>query len=633
MVDALRVFGLKWPAVLLSTTASLHYVSMILVGALAAVVGFALQPNVLIDDAAISFRYAERLSAGQGFTYNDHERVQGASNPLYTLLLAILHLVGMDLELAARGLALVLFIVCILLAMHVAERLSTRLGGLLAGVLLAIDPFFRSQALIGMESALAAVLGLAVVASLLHGRTRTAGVFLGLAVVNKLDAGLLAVAVAGAWVLVRQRFPITLTAMSFAVALPWFAFATVYFGSPVPNSFLVKIQEHAENAPFDRLAIVHFLTSEGRLWYMLGAAALLLWYYRRLDTSARLATLALAGWFLLHALALSTVNFGGQHYPWYNTVLIPPIIILACAFAGRVLAEQPSPVATLARLGVVMILILAVAPAAVSTATGLLAGNPTTDWEAFEADRRAAGEFLARHAAPDEVVNCSEFGWCAYSIPNPVNDSSRLNSRNMLPNPAYSVRSGPLWGDQGGAPPLGPPGYIPLVTFESGHQRNHYYNWNITIFGRPDSVIARSGLRTYTLGDLPPPEPVSEDTGLQDVEVQNGNLFAHPPSGATFTIKTEQQPASVVFTPSFSPDVPVDQTDGVTFEVWSGRERVYQSHVLPNDPTSAVTLRLPDARTADELRLSFVTTADPSGRQDYDSAIWRDVRIVIGERE
>jgi hypothetical protein len=630
VVGALRVFGLKWPAVSLSTAASLRYVPMILVGALAAVVGFALQPNVLVDDAAISFRYAERISAGQGFTYNDHERVQGASNPLYTLLLAILHRVGMDLELAARGLALVLFIVCILLAMHVAERLSTRFGGLLAGVLLAIDPFFRYQSLSGMESALAAVLGLAVVASLLHGRTRTAGVFLGLAVLNKLDAGLLAVAVAGAWVVVRQRFPITLTAMSLAVALPWFAFATVYFGSPVPNSFLVKIQEH-EYAPFDRLAIIHFLTSEGRLWYMLGAAALL-WYYRHLDTSARLATLALAGWFLLHALALSIVNFGAP-YPWYKTVLIPPIIILACAFAGRVLAERPSPVATLARLGVVVVLTLAVTPAAVSTAAGLLAGNPMTDWEAFDADRRAAGEFLARHAAPDEVVDSSEFGWVASSIPNPVNDSSRLNSRNMLPNPAYSVRSGPLWGDQGGAPPLGPPGYIPLVTFDSGYRLNHDYSWS-TIFGRPDSVIARSGLRTYTLADLPPPEPVSEDSGLQDVEVQNGNLFAHPPSGATFTIKTEQQqPASVSFTPSFSPDVPVDQTDGVTFEVWSGRERIYQSHVLPNDPTSAVTLRLPDARTADELRLSFVTTAGPSGRQDYDWAIWRDVRILIGERK
>src|SRR3712207_2082980 len=140
-----------------------------------------------------------------------------------------------------------------------------------------------------MESVLATALGLAVVASLLHGRTRTAGVFLGLAVLNKLDAGLLAVAVAGAWVLVRRKFPFTLAAISLAIALPWFVFATIYFGSPVPNSLLSKLQG-GENVPFDGLAIVDFFTTPARLGYVLLAAALL-WYYRRLDAPARLATL------------------------------------------------------------------------------------------------------------------------------------------------------------------------------------------------------------------------------------------------------------------------------------------------------------------------------------------------------
>jgi hypothetical protein len=167
-IDRLRIYALK-----LSSPGSLRYLPMILLGAFAGVVGFALQPNVLYDDAAISFRYADRIVAGHGFTYNDHERVLGASNPLWTLLLALLHAGGIDLVLAARGLALVLFIVCILLAMHVAERLSTPLGGILAGVLLVIDPFFREMALSGMESVLAVALGLAVVASLLHGTRRT----------------------------------------------------------------------------------------------------------------------------------------------------------------------------------------------------------------------------------------------------------------------------------------------------------------------------------------------------------------------------------------------------------------------------------------------------------------------------
>ena len=77
--------------------------------------------------------------------------------------------------------------------------------------------------------------------------------------------------------------------------------------------------------------------------------------------------------------------------------------------------------------------------------------------------------------------------------------------------------------------------------------------------------------------------------------------------------------------------VPAEKTDGVTFEVWSGKERLYQKHVLPNDSIPAVTLDLPEATTKDVLQLSFVTRVGPAGNRDYDWAQWRDVRIVVGE--
>ncbi|MDM7985735.1 MAG: hypothetical protein QUS13_00220, partial [Smithella sp.] len=46
-----------------------------------------------IDDSFISFRYVERLASGMGLTFNDGERVEGFSNPLWILLLAVLKLV------------------------------------------------------------------------------------------------------------------------------------------------------------------------------------------------------------------------------------------------------------------------------------------------------------------------------------------------------------------------------------------------------------------------------------------------------------------------------------------------------------------------------------------------------------
>jgi len=40
------------------------------------------------DDAFISYRYAKHLVEGQGLVFNPGERVEGITNPLFTLLLA-----------------------------------------------------------------------------------------------------------------------------------------------------------------------------------------------------------------------------------------------------------------------------------------------------------------------------------------------------------------------------------------------------------------------------------------------------------------------------------------------------------------------------------------------------------------
>ena len=144
--------------------------------------------------------------------------------------------------------------------------------------------------------------------------------------------------------------------------------------------------------------------------------------------------------------------------------------------------------------------------------------------------------------------------------------------------------------------------------------------------------IANLKQDTYTLDELPPPEPVSEDAGLQNVEVgSKGDLFAHPPSGATFTIENKRRPVSVTFTPSFRSDVPAEKTDGVTFAFWSGKERLYHKHVLPDESIPAVTLDLSEATTKDVLQLSFVTRVGSAGNRGWDWALWRDVRIVVGE--
>src|SRR5437773_11900091 len=66
-----------------------------------AVVFFRLWPFV-IDDTFISLRYARNLAAGQGLVYNVGERVEGYTNFLWTVALALPHLLRVDAVAAGK---------------------------------------------------------------------------------------------------------------------------------------------------------------------------------------------------------------------------------------------------------------------------------------------------------------------------------------------------------------------------------------------------------------------------------------------------------------------------------------------------------------------------------------------------
>ena len=108
-------------------------------------------PAVALDDAAISFRYAERLCNGRGFTYNDHERVHGASNPFYVLVFAAACRGGLPVEAAASVIGALGYAALTAIATVLAARTSGLLAALLAGVLISSDAFLRFQMSSGME--------------------------------------------------------------------------------------------------------------------------------------------------------------------------------------------------------------------------------------------------------------------------------------------------------------------------------------------------------------------------------------------------------------------------------------------------------------------------------------------------
>lgn len=79
-------------------------------------------PDILMDDAFISFRYAVNLSNGWGLVFNPGERVEGYTNFLWTVLLAACHRIGLDIIRASKILALVSAIGIIIILYRWGER-------------------------------------------------------------------------------------------------------------------------------------------------------------------------------------------------------------------------------------------------------------------------------------------------------------------------------------------------------------------------------------------------------------------------------------------------------------------------------------------------------------------------------
>lgn len=466
----------------------------VLAGSSSALMAWALRPHIALDDAAITFRYAERLASGAGFSYSDGQRLLGASNPLYTLILAGLAAAGASPPNAALVLGLVCCASCVAIAAWLGARLSGPIGGLTAGALLASDVFFADSSLGGLEVALAAALGLGVVAAHHAEREYLAGALLGLALVNKLDAAGLALGAGVAALLVRHRISVGLAGVATLVWIVWAGWAIWYFGSAIPHSLTTKLAG-GEGLPFDPLWVARFLVEPARV-LLLPLAALALWFTRRAEPRERLTLLTLALWGGLHVAAYSSISLGAP-YGWYLTLPLVPLSILAGvgAAGGTAAPERPRTSRAL-RAACASGGLIALIVAFTSARDAWEARRFPKPDETFDADRQLAGLLLREHAAPGETLKTA-YGWTAFESRLPVTDTTGLNTTPFSETATYAVYHG-LPYHEGSNGPGAPPGMVPLASFNLASSRFPGFSWFV-LFGRPDSAIARSRLLALRL--------------------------------------------------------------------------------------------------------------------------------------
>ena len=202
--------------------------------------------NFTYEDAYITFRYAQRLSTGQGFVYNVGERVDGTSTPLFTLLMAGWLLVDPgDPVMGARLIGLAAGLISLGLVWSLLGRLNiTDLRRLIPIALLVMSDKLWARDTGGMETSLAICLMLAAWYAAVRGWSARAGLLAGLMLWTRIDMAVwLAVLSVVCWYADR-RPPIRLVVFAGLIYLPWVVFATLYFGSPVPFTVIAKWQAY-----------------------------------------------------------------------------------------------------------------------------------------------------------------------------------------------------------------------------------------------------------------------------------------------------------------------------------------------------------------------------------------------------
>lgn len=204
--------------------------------------------SFFVDDSYITFRYVRQWTHGNGLVYNIGERVEGYSNFLWVIILALFDLSGVELVTASKLAGITLGILTIVITCQFARKISS---DDIAPLFLAVSGPFVAWSVGGLETLLfSCILTVAILFFVKEeeaGRGWGSGIFFGLLSLIRPE-GLMFALVAVAyrtWCLyhfkqtVEKRDVIRLVLL-FGIVVPYFLWRFWYYGYWLPNTVYAK---------------------------------------------------------------------------------------------------------------------------------------------------------------------------------------------------------------------------------------------------------------------------------------------------------------------------------------------------------------------------------------------------------
>ncbi len=191
------------------------------------------------DDAYITFRSVSNFIHGYGAVYNVDERVQAYTHPLWFLLLSVLSRVGIDLYYAS----ILLGVACAIGVGYLIAKTLPPASAIIVLAALATSPSFLDFSTSGLENSLSHLL-IAGIIALAFGweemperrRALLIATCASLCILNRFDDALLVGPALLVTLIARPRAAIALVPL-----VLWLVVATLYYGTPLPNTFYAKL--------------------------------------------------------------------------------------------------------------------------------------------------------------------------------------------------------------------------------------------------------------------------------------------------------------------------------------------------------------------------------------------------------